>query len=109
MNVTLAVDGADVLGFVAVVTDPADAAGEIHMIAVDPAAQRSGIGRALTECAVNQLRAAGCTLAVLTTGGDPDHAPVLADTLDEDAASLGLSVEMATSSVGEGHPTATLW
>jgi hypothetical protein len=27
----------------------------------------------------------------------------------EDAASLGLSVEMAASSVGEGHPTATLW
>lgn len=91
VEVTLAVDGVDgvdVLGFVAVVTDLADSSGEIDMIAVDPAAQRSGVGRALTEHAVSRLRAAGCTLAVVATGGDPGHAPARA--LYEAAGFTGL-------------------
>lgn len=40
MQVTVAVNGAAVLGFVAVVINRVDASGEIDMIAVDPAAQR---------------------------------------------------------------------
>jgi ribosomal protein S18 acetylase RimI-like enzyme len=88
MHVTVAIDGTDVLGFVAVVTNFADASGEIDMIAVDPAAQRGGVGRALTEHAVEQLRAAGCTLAVVATGGDTGHAPARA--LYESAGFTGL-------------------
>jgi len=73
--VTVAVDETDVLGFVAVVVNSADASAEIDMIAVDPALPRRGVGRALTAQALEQLRAAGCTLAVVATGGDPGHAP----------------------------------
>ena len=73
--VTVAVDETDVLGFVAVVVNSADASAEVDMIAVDPALQRRGVGRALTAQALEQLRAAGCTLAVVATGGDPGHAP----------------------------------
>jgi ribosomal protein S18 acetylase RimI-like enzyme len=45
------------------------------MLAVDPAAQRVGLGTALTTHAVNWMRARGVTLAVVETGGDPGHAP----------------------------------
>lgn len=78
LEVTVAVDGADVLGFVAVLVDSADASGEIDMIAVDPDAQRRGVGGALTAHALERLRVAGCTLAVVATGGDPGHAPARA-------------------------------
>ena len=76
MHVTVAVDDPDVLGFVAVLID--SASGEIDLIAVDPAAQRRGLGRALTDHAVQQLRDAGCSLAIVATGGDPGHAPARA-------------------------------
>ncbi|MFD0201271.1 MULTISPECIES: GNAT family N-acetyltransferase [Saccharothrix] len=59
------------VGFVAVrVAD-----GEIYMLAVDPDHQRQGVGSALTDFAVDRLREAGVTLAVVGTGGDPGHAP----------------------------------
>jgi ribosomal protein S18 acetylase RimI-like enzyme len=48
------------------------------MLAVDPPAQRAGVGRALTEHALDQIRAAGCSVAVVGTGGDPGHAPARA-------------------------------
>lgn len=73
-SVTVAVDGESVLGFVAVLVRAADATGEIDMIAVDPGAQGRGVGRALTDHAVSEMSAAGCTLAVVATGGDPGHA-----------------------------------
>ena len=41
------------------------------MIAVDPASQRRGIGSALTDPALAEMRARGVTLAVVATGGDP--------------------------------------
>jgi ribosomal protein S18 acetylase RimI-like enzyme len=50
----------------------------IDMIAVDPTVQRHGIARALIEHALTQMRGAGCTLAMLATGGDPGHAPARA-------------------------------
>lgn len=78
LTVTVAVEESDVLGFVAVVIDSTDASGEIDMVAVDPDAQRRGVGGALTAHALGQLRAAGCTLAVVATGGDPGHAPARA-------------------------------
>ncbi|MFB9321606.1 GNAT family N-acetyltransferase [Cryptosporangium minutisporangium] len=50
-------------------------AGEIEMVAVDPAHQRGGVGAALVAFAVDRLREAGVPLAIIATGGDPGHAP----------------------------------
>lgn len=58
IGVTVAVDGGAVLGFVALLIRPSDATGEIDMIAVDPAGQRGGVGRALTDHAVSEMCAA---------------------------------------------------
>lgn len=66
------VDGAPV-GFVTVVLHADDALGEIHMVAVDPSRQRAGVGRALTERAVEHMREAGMAVAMVETGGDPGH------------------------------------
>jgi ribosomal protein S18 acetylase RimI-like enzyme len=63
------------IGFVAVRIDADHRTGEIEMLAVDPLVQRQGIGTALTSFAVQRLRAAGVRLAVVSTGGDPGHAP----------------------------------
>lgn len=49
--------------------------GEVYMIAVDPDFQRQGIGRALTEHSLNELKKAGMTTAMVETGGDPGHGP----------------------------------
>jgi ribosomal protein S18 acetylase RimI-like enzyme len=74
---TALVDG-HVDGFVNVVFDEGEASGEIHMIAVDPAAQRQGIATVLTEFALGEMRARGLTLAIVATGGDPGHGPARA-------------------------------
>lgn len=58
-------------GFVAVRAED----GEIHTPAVDPEFRRQGIGTALTAFALDRLREAGVTPAVVGTGGDPGHAP----------------------------------
>lgn len=72
---SVAAEGAEVLGFVCVVLRPAEGTGEIGLIAVDPAAQRRGVGAALLKHAVMQIRDAGCSLVEVATGGDPGHAP----------------------------------
>ncbi|WP_053226372.1 GNAT family N-acetyltransferase [Solirubrobacter soli] len=67
--------GAEIRGFVvAAIVDPARGLGEITMLAVDPAEQAHGIGRALTEHATEWLRAAGMRVAMIGTGGDAGHA-----------------------------------
>jgi GNAT superfamily N-acetyltransferase len=73
------VDGVPV-GFVAfgLIDEDATRAGEIHMIAVDPAYQGTGIGASLLERAVSQIKAWGVDLAVVATAGDPGHAPARA-------------------------------
>lgn len=48
------------------------------MVAVSAAGQRQGVGRALTSHAMTQMKAAGCSLAVVATGGDAGHAPARA-------------------------------
>jgi ribosomal protein S18 acetylase RimI-like enzyme len=47
--------------------------GEISMLAVDPDYQGIGIGTALTEFALDRLKDAGMTVAMVETGGDPGH------------------------------------
>jgi GNAT superfamily N-acetyltransferase len=64
-----------VAGFVAVGLDRAALMGEIVMVAVDPAEQGRGIGRALTGFAVEWMREQGMTVGMVDTGGDPGHAP----------------------------------
>src|SRR2546428_3508711 len=49
--------------------------GEIHMLAVDPDHQGKGIGTGLTSFAIERIRDAGMTLAIVETGGGPGHAP----------------------------------
>lgn len=66
---------ATVAGFVAVQLDPEHGHGEIHLLAVDPAAQRQGVGTALTRFGVRQIRDAGLAVAMVETGGDPGHEP----------------------------------
>ena len=64
------------VGFVAVcfIDEDATRAGEIQMIAVDPAHQGMGVGAALMQRALTEIRAQGLALAVVATGGDPGHA-----------------------------------
>lgn len=76
VSVALTADG--VAGYVAVSLPDDEPHGEIYMIAVDPDQQGRGIGKALTEHAINQIRYAGRDLAVVETGGDPGHAPARA-------------------------------
>jgi ribosomal protein S18 acetylase RimI-like enzyme len=78
VQVSVAADEQTLLGFVSVVIDSAARSGEMDMIAVDPTAQRQGLARALTEHALTQMRAAGCTLAHVATGADAGHAPARA-------------------------------
>jgi len=69
------VGASTVVGFVAVeLHHPERSMGEISMVAVDPDYQGSGIGTALTEFALERLKEAGMTVAMVETGGDPGHA-----------------------------------
>jgi ribosomal protein S18 acetylase RimI-like enzyme len=69
-----------VVGFAAWTTHdgPRGPQGEITLIAVDPAAQQRGVGRALIEAACDAMRAAGCVVVIVATGGDDAHAPARA-------------------------------
>lgn len=67
-----------VVGFTAVQLHDADLMGEIHMLAVDPAHQRRGIGSSLTEFAARWITDRGMTTMMVETGGDPGHAPARA-------------------------------
>lgn len=63
------------VGFVALeLHHPERNMGEISMLAVDPDHQGGGIGTALTEFALDRLKDAGMTVAMVETGGDPGHA-----------------------------------
>ena len=63
------------VGFVAVKLHPEDRMGEIYMIAVDPDVQGQGIGSALITFALDGIKAAGMSMAMVETGADPGHAP----------------------------------
>ncbi len=71
----VAVTDGVVTGFVNVVFNDPERSGEIYMIAVDPSAQRQGIGSQLTDLALSEMRGRGIDLAIVATGGDPGHGP----------------------------------
>lgn len=73
-HVWVALDGIQVVGFVAVKRHD-DTLGEIYMIAVDPDAQQRGIGMALTKSAEQWMRDSGLSVAMVETGSDPGHGP----------------------------------
>lgn len=72
--VSVAEEADEVVGYVALDLPGGEIHGEIYMIAVDPDHQGHGVGRALTEHAVERIRSTGRKLAVVETGGDPGHA-----------------------------------
>ena len=75
MNVWVAIDADKTVGFVAVKLDSETRVGEIYMVAVDPDFQGRGIGTALIEFALDRMKDAGMSIAMVDTGGDPGHAP----------------------------------
>lgn len=68
-------DAGSVAGFVAVKLHSEDSMGEIYMVAVDPDFQGQGIGTALTKFALDWMKKAGMSIAMVETGSDPGHAP----------------------------------
>lgn len=74
-KVWVAIDSGSILGFVAVKLHFESSMGEIYMVAVDPDYQRRGIGTALMEFALDWMKVAGMSVAMVETGGDPGHAP----------------------------------
>lgn len=71
-----------IAGFVAhTVHPPSDgmsAYGEIVVIAVDPHARTRGVGRALLDRAIADLRGRGAPVIMVETGGDEGHTPARA-------------------------------
>ena len=67
-------DGA-VAGFIFTVMDAKRKTGEIGLNAVDPRVQGRGIGRAMYEFALKDLKERGAAIACVGTGGDAAHAP----------------------------------
>jgi ribosomal protein S18 acetylase RimI-like enzyme len=79
LQTSVAVDaGGAVVGYASVSLNADESMGEVHMIAVDPDAQRYGVGSRLTAEAVERIRAAGMSIAMIETGSDPGHAPARA-------------------------------
>lgn len=72
-NVWIAIDAGSTVGFVAAKLNLEDSMGEIYMVAVDPDFQGHGIGTALIEFALNWMKNAGMSVAMVETGGDPGH------------------------------------
>ena len=73
--VWVALEGGRVHGFVGIRLHPKDQMGEVYIIAVDPDYQKRGIGRALLDTALAQMKHAGMAMVMVETGGDPGHAP----------------------------------
>ena len=74
-TVWVAVDADSIVGFVAVKVNSGSNMGEVDMIAVDPDHQRQSISTALIQFALNWMKMAGLSIAMVETGGDPGHAP----------------------------------
>lgn len=63
------------VGFLAYELNFQDKVGEVQLLAVQPEYQNRGIGTALNEFALVEMREAGMKMARVETGGDPSHAP----------------------------------
>ena len=74
-NVWVAIDAGSTAGLVVVKLHSGDSMGEVYMVAVDPDFQGHGIGTALVKFALDWMKDAGMSIAMVETGGDPGHAP----------------------------------
>ncbi|RMJ20797.1 hypothetical protein PHISP_08330, partial [Aspergillus sp. HF37] len=74
-NISLALQDDELAGFIGLRLHPEDQMGEIYIMAVSPARQRQGIGKALMGFADQQIRKAGMTMVMVETGGDTGHEP----------------------------------
>jgi GNAT superfamily N-acetyltransferase len=74
-HVWVAMDAGSITGFVAAKLNAENRMGEIYMVAVDPDVQGRGIGSALIKFALDWMKSAGMSIAMVETGGDPGHAP----------------------------------
>jgi GNAT superfamily N-acetyltransferase len=72
-HVWVAFEADAVVGFVVVKLHGDDKMGEIEMVGVDPDFQGRGIGAGLIAFAVDWMREAGMSIAMVETGGDPGH------------------------------------
>jgi GNAT superfamily N-acetyltransferase len=72
-NVWVAIASGSPVGFVAVKLHSEDSMGEIYMVAVDPDFQDQGIGSTLIEFALDWMKDAGMSIAMVETGGVPGH------------------------------------
>ncbi|WP_156114021.1 GNAT family N-acetyltransferase [Myxosarcina sp. GI1] len=75
ISVWVAIHTDFIVGFVAVKLHSEDSMGEIHMVAVEPEFQGQGIGTTLIKFALDWMKAAGMSVAMVETGGDRGHAP----------------------------------
>lgn len=75
MHVWVGIEDNEVAGFVTVKLHQESKMGEIYMIAVDPDFQRRGIAMSLTNFALDWMKNAGMSIAMVETGGDKGHAP----------------------------------
>ena len=64
-----------IVGFVSIRFDEATRVGEIGLNAVDPAFGGKGIGTAMYEFALKEMKSRGMKVATVATGGDPSHLP----------------------------------
>ena len=64
-----------VVGLITLVLDKENKIGELHFLAVHPAYQNRGVGSALNAFVLDKMREAGMEVAMVSTGGDPSHAP----------------------------------
>jgi ribosomal protein S18 acetylase RimI-like enzyme len=75
MTVLVAEADGVVAGFIAYSVDPVAHSGKMDLLAVHPDYQNRGIGTALNGRVLTEMKARHVHLAVVTTGGDPGHAP----------------------------------
>ncbi len=74
VQVIVAEEEDQILGFSGITLHPEDYLGQIYMIGVDPDHQCKGIGSALTNASLKIIKGNGFSLAMVETGGDPGHA-----------------------------------
>lgn len=74
-RVWVAFEEETVTGFAALKLGSESKTGEIYMVAVDPDHQGKGICSSLVQFALKHMKEEGMTVATVSTGTDPGHAP----------------------------------
>jgi ribosomal protein S18 acetylase RimI-like enzyme len=75
IHVLVAETDGKVVGFLAYELSVPENKAEVQLLAVHPEHQNLGIGTDLNITALQEMKAAGMTIAIVETGGDDSHAP----------------------------------